>query len=1461
MAEKNSTRSNFIRRQKDAPAPASVSPMRRQSKPAYPAQKPLLDFATPQEALTAEQLQPLSKREKPQPSENVFPAPLPSKSVNAGGYTQFRAATATPSAAPMTRHTVQTGLKADWKYTSAESIANTQKPNEEGEVHKEKRNGVSAEVVKMPINKKPFILGAIAICLALIIILGCIFGIVPASGWKPALAYTDKPASKSAEILSPVDPNSSAFKNSYDYEYASITKVGYSAKVLGTVDKEDIVKPVKEIQNEGLTSQGLSKYPTYGSTPSGVLGTGETQVALRNKLIAESAYLASSNTSHNSGSSPHPYNKIDAEGKLWYVSNGTTSPSTDGNEQRYLYAHTSSVGMYGGNVSDDEPRVIKEVTMRKRGYNGYGVTGLYAPAGEVIKVEIDEKDMNSTGGLTFHIGQALYNGQANNIWTAKNQMNRFPVILNTLVINKNTATKNAETGKWEGYIGSFLGGPIYIRNSDAAKFTATITGAVEYRHFILGSTTEADLERTSKSTAPYFDLEVWDRGVLHSGPKSQAQKYSYQDLYNVAVLWDKVSSVTTYNSNQGIVFIYDPFVAAGAAVAFPGRRSVNCPTGWMSSSLNYNAIVSSGSWGNFHEYHHNFQNYGLGSGADGEVTNNGLNLVSYALFTKITSKRGIGSYGAQGVGGGWNNYTCATWALQQVKAKNIQSTNGLACYATLLHNFGADAYTRARGSSGKNNYLNKWANVTHHDFTYYAGLIESYGGGTYTPSDAVKNANYPMFVPVSCVYQTGRSYLYDGEKKYSTTMQPYVIPAGQEFNIDLSPYSAPDGRYASGSVVIPEGFEYTIKSVTKPANGKIEVVDGYNLKYTPDPKNKSLRSGQILVTLEIKKKDGAFEVEDTDLILEFEQSYEMNKMTLERTTYTYTPDKMYTDAVAAYDANFAGSISKVERNHSNPTQNCNTDIWLYPDTEENRNNYPNAPEEYFFHENQVDVIDGKLYFAEDGTYRVYLRGRKNCALYFSLDGKSYKLGATIKNGSGSTFYQNDPDTYLDITFAEGKVTVDVNNDQKSDFEYTIKRDDKGDIINWLYIKEVLIIDPIVRSYIGVGSGQWTQTMFTMAEKYYDSDNNEVESTTADGYAYTKVTYKDYNGSEVAYSRKDKDSKTTQYFKKSGNSWVPSTEKEVSELTESKLIAPKSASYSNAYRTNYQFPDNSSFQSDYFYVRGYNYNYSDNRIQNPTQTLLDTNYTSKNSWNWGTYPSDKIADGNKNTMIHTNFAVTETKPLYFTIDMGAVKPVNRMTIYTQYRGGNGDWLCPRAFTLEGSIDGVEYFNIGNFTNDVRNTSMTFNFEETSFRYYKLTVTRSDRLLILAEIEMWHVFELTGNGANNVAPKNDSLIFSGKWHSESMQSTYGYMYVGEKGSKIKFEMIGTRLAILTSTLYENKFDVYIDGKKCPSIEVKDVDDEYGITYISQKYAYGKHKVEIRCKDKIYFDSLAIYNEDKS
>ncbi|MCI8612547.1 MAG: hypothetical protein HFE48_02470 [Clostridia bacterium] len=850
-------------------------------------------------------------------------------------------------------------------------------------------------------------------------------------------------------------PSKTVFENPRPVQ----STVGYSAEYLGTVPRSTPT----EVKNEGLETG----YPKYGYTLN-------MTTEQKNAMIAESAYLCTRSTSHNSGAAPEEsrYDKMDANGYL-YKTDGTPSYEKGTQIQRKLYKHSGAVGLYLGDVADDEPAVVKKITMRKRGYSGYGVTGLYAPAGEVVKVEMSETDMERTGGIVIHIGQALYNGQANNIWSAKG-INRMPVILNTLIVDKNTSVFDESRKIYTAYIGSFVGGPIYIRNEDTLMFSVTVSGAVRYSHFILGYTTEEDFAENAKSSAPYFDLEVWENGVLHSGPKRYAQSFSYADLEKAAVLWDKIALTSTRVATQGIVFLFDTFVAAGAAVAFPGRRSVNCPMDWMSGALNYKTFVNGGAWGNMHEYHHNFQG-GWGRGNGGEVTNNALTLVNYSLFTRISANRKLGA-GSDGLGG-WNSYTNAPWALRAAMKK---TDNPLREYAVLLHSFGQENFlssiTKQQRTGAYNQTYYGWygafTEIVENDLTYLFNGI--YGAGlTEAQIDSVKrtdeNGNdYPMYVPVSSIFQTGSSYMRRGVKEYSQTMQPYVIPFGADLTVDLSKYKTNAvGMYESGSIVIPDGFTYKIKNVTQPEHG--ELVGGENGVYVYKPDKNHLRSGKVYVTLEITKDDGAFEVPDTDLVLEFEQSHEMNKTMLERTIYSYDAETMPESARAAFESGYAGHSSKVTEDNVNRSQNSNTDLWV-----DDRAQGDWVCEAVT---NKVVEIKGKMYIDEAGKYRIAIRGRWDVALYTSVNGEdNYELAAS------KTQTNNDYGFHM-------------NEGWYKDFENLQAED-------WVYFKAVLRGDKHggTHSFMGVGWGKFTAAGGVMDDENSNEASGVTEETIEVRYA-------------------------------------------------------------------------------------------------------------------------------------------------------------------------------------------------------------------------------------------------------------------------------------------------------------------------------------------------------------------------
>lgn len=879
-------------------------------------------------------------------------------------------------------------------------------------------------------------------------------------------------------------------------KYVNTSKVGYYAEYLGNVGR-NIPKEVKH-ENNGLPDD---RYPVFGYSLRNI--TAEEKSA----LLKETTQLMAYGTKLGGGIPTTDYNRMDKDGNLYM--NDQTSAGI-----KKLYKHIGSKNMWYGEVSDDEPAIIKKLTIQARGIGNH-ITGLYAPAGEVIKVQMSAEDLATTGGLIFDIGQAFPVGKSNNIWAARNDFCRMPVILNTMSLNDKTGT--LENGVYTAYIGSFLGGPIYVKPARAnTKFSVTISGGVAYEHFILGYTTEEEFEQNRKSSAPYFDMEVWDRGVRVSGGKKYATKVNgsqltYENLYDASIYWQKVMSVSTQvptgsSSGTGIIFLYEPFVAAGGLVAFVGNNVVNAPPGYMSNALDYDAMVNrgyDGLWGNMHELNHHFQN-GWGLPAAGEVSNNALSLVSYSLFTNISANRALGNAAEGSWAVGWDRYTNPSWSLRQTLS--VSSANaGLDVYATLLHNFGQDMFIAAaqkRGGQNFNSYYRAWSEVTGNDMSYFFNEVLHSG------INAAPNGN-PMFVPVASIYQTGRSITasVDGkqEKSYIKTARPYSIKAGEDFVIDLRQYlSNDDGTHKSGTIVLPSGFSYKIKNISNPQHGKIEKYKVENKEignmYLYRPDKNHTESGEIRVTLEITKDDGKFKVDDVDLVLEFNQDHEMNKTILQRTIYTYSADTLYATAEEAYENQYAGYTEKIEMDNRNPTQNSNLEIWV-----------PNGattglPEGT----KSVMEVFGKIRVPQAGKYRIALRGRHSAALYVSLDeGKTYTLAAKRNhNTNANGFDMKDETTYRD-------------------FEFTSSA--------WVYIKAVLRVD-YDSAFIGVGWGEFVAPMFTTQEDeegnihYYDGNGKEVtEDEVNNAQSTVKVGY--VSGYRASYEIKDNKFVTPDYYPK------------------------------------------------------------------------------------------------------------------------------------------------------------------------------------------------------------------------------------------------------------------------------------------------------------------------------------------
>lgn len=750
--------------------------------------------------------------------------------------------------------------------------------------------------------------------------------------------------------------------------YPVTSKVGYSATQLGTVKRQ-----LPLVSDEGIfnTSSAPREFPVYGITKN--LTTEE-----KNLLLQENANLVGNALTNVAGT----YDSMDASGNL-YLNQQPLS--------RKLYKHRAAFGMYLGDLSDDEPAVIKRVSYQPTRTNGNHLTGLYAPAGEVISFSMSSKDLESSGGIQVFIGQALSNGKANNIWTERD-FNRMPVIVNALNITKDTFTlKDNQDGTVTGYMGSFLGGPIYIKPLRAgSSFSVTISGGVNYSHYILGYTTEEEFQKNKASSAPYFDLEVWDRGVRHSGPANQAKDFDYQDLYRAAILWENAMRISSQvpsssSSGSGIDFIYDCFVAAGAAVAFPAQStSVNCPISWLYSALDYETIVTQGCWGNLHEMNHHFQSqWGMSNG--GEVTNNVVTLIFYSLYTKISSQRDITKV-SEGMGG-WNRYTSATWSLNQLLSG--QRENDLSCYSTILHSFGQDALiaaTQKRLGSQTDQWFKALIMATGYDMTYYFKEICKVEISEEMVSWASEQ-HYPMFVPAFLPYQTGEVRKVLDQTIQFTSMQPYEIEAKEEFILDLNK-----------DLVLPEGITFKVQNIENPTYGRLTSKGNQQYGYTFDETH--LTSGQFKIKLSLSSS--LFDIEDFELILEFKKKADRPNI-LDRVTYQYESSSMPESIEQAIQNQFSNSTKFIEDNLYESGQNGNAQVW-------------------FPKNNTITELIGKLYIPSDGRYRISLRGREYCQLYLSYDnGDSYQKEIQIEKeniANHNSAIQNHK--YIDKEFTKGQ---------------------------------------------------------------------------------------------------------------------------------------------------------------------------------------------------------------------------------------------------------------------------------------------------------------------------------------------------------------------------------------------------------------------------------------------------------
>lgn len=656
------------------------------------------------------------------------------------------------------------------------------------------------------------------------------------------------------------------------------------------------------------TNGGLARYPQYNKNLIGATTEEKEAILAENKAI-------------------HDYDKIDKEGNLY--KNGEALG-------KKLTKHSAAEGLYGSALPNDAAACAKRIRITPHNL-GNNMTGLYAAPGEVVTIILNQKDAQRN--MYVDIGQCNARQGGNNIPVNKN-FNRMPML--------KTALRLTDT---ENYIGSPLGGPIYIRNEGGSlePYEITIIGAIEMPHYFHAFTSDNEWERLKTAQAPLFDMEVYP-GIRFSLPAFVIRDKTAKQMREISEFWYKAMCLSNKVSNgdwfkdHPVTMIFDTYIPAGAAVAIVGADCCMLPIDWAKSALNYDSIYKSGAWGTLHEFNHHHQ--GWGADAGGEVTNNVINALTYMLYTDIAASRT-----ENGGLTGWNWVSDAYSSLNNVL--NLSSGGSpnttLSMYVTLAHAFGSDALIEmANNSTAKTHtdWFNAAVNATGYDMTYYLRDICNLNIEQ-SAIIAVKEQNLPSFIPVASLYQSGTVNRLTGE---TVNMgRPFTVPFGENNELDFAQY-----------IACPADYFYEITAIDKPQYGKLVKTGEFTYIYTPD-KNK-LEPDEFYIHLKLIEKTSG-ETVDMSILLAFKQNADGSSAAIWN-------NPGYTDIKSAIEDGFDNRIK--------PIENATSD---YAGFNDNR-------------KNTIIRTEGQILPPSDGEYEIFIKASGAAELYVGTDKNKLTVAAS-----------------------------------------------------------------------------------------------------------------------------------------------------------------------------------------------------------------------------------------------------------------------------------------------------------------------------------------------------------------------------------------------------------------------------------------------------------------------------------
>jgi hypothetical protein len=364
-------------------------------------------------------------------------------------------------------------------------------------------------------------------------------------------------------------------------------------------------------------------------------------------LIGAVAFLAS--CSKNYG-----YQFENGTGSVGY--NDSTGLEVDTAMDRVDASKFTAAQIYPGMVTPVQPRIKDTLLQIDLNYrtatasdlrvsvlpSNWISTGLWAPAGELIKIVIPD----GIYGLTVQVGSHTDN------LTGKDVLQRDPVIVvrRTLYPGVN-------------YVRNLYGGLVYIlpQRPLGQVLPVIFSGVCAGANFVLGKTTDEEWRQMiSKTSVPFF--EIIGKRIAFTLPKANLSLVSIPSPTALMQKWDSLIKAVYYDwyglsdnnpdiKNRSpylpwrIVFDIQPSVGA--------MHSGDPIVAGQTSGYFYQAVtigqLEQSNWGVFHEIGHNMQMHSTWTFSNnGEVTCNLFSLKKSSIYNYIPGPLNDGWYGTGG---------------------------------------------------------------------------------------------------------------------------------------------------------------------------------------------------------------------------------------------------------------------------------------------------------------------------------------------------------------------------------------------------------------------------------------------------------------------------------------------------------------------------------------------------------------------------------------------------------------------------------------------------------------------------------------------------------------------------------------------------------------------------------------------------------------------------------------------